>query len=340
MYFSARTASLALLSLMAAVVAQEYNLVKEYAGPSFFDDWSFYNNVDNLTHGNAFFVGDSQASSARLAFVNDAGNAVMRYGQNRNAIRISTKDQFTVGSVWVTDILHVPFGCSVWGAFWSSAPIWPLGGEAVNQDARSHMGLHTNPTSTLVNSTNCDINANGNQGCIVTNPDPASYGQAFANAGGGVYVTEFATSGISIWVFNRTTLPSSLQGNQSAIDTSTLGAPVANWPADGCDVTEFFQPQEIVFDITLCGDYAGAASIFQQTCSGVCYQDFVLGDPSHYDTAFFEVAYLRVYGQPGELTVIQTSGATARIAASRGSQALLLLVTVLAVGLLLSAGTP
>ena len=30
--------------------------------------------------------------------------------QNRNSIRISTKDQFTVGSVWVSDILHVPFG--------------------------------------------------------------------------------------------------------------------------------------------------------------------------------------------------------------------------------------
>ena len=54
-------------------------------------------------------------------------------------------------------------------------------------------------------------------------------------------------------------------------------------------------------------DYAGAASIFSQTCSGVCYEDFVLGDPSHYDTAYFEVSYVRVYGKPGELTVIQTS---------------------------------
>lgn len=79
-------------------------------------------------------------------------------------------------------------------------------------------------SSTLINSTDCDINANGNQGCIVTNPSFASYGQgkrapsipgspgmgsaltdphtsyaslAFADAGGGVYVTEFATSGIS-----------------------------------------------------------------------------------------------------------------------------------------------
>ena len=72
------------------------------------------------------------------------------------------------------------------------------------------------------------------------------------------------------------------------------------WPAGAvlhADTTSF-----------LCGlDYAGAASVFYNTCSGVCYQDWVLGDPSHYDTAYFEVSYLRVYGQPGELTVLQPS---------------------------------
>ena len=47
--------------------------------------------------------------------------------------------------------------------------------------------------------------------------------------------------------------------------------------------------------------------MFFETCTGVCYNDYVLGDPSFYDTAYFEVAYVRVYGQPGELTVIQAS---------------------------------
>lgn len=47
--------------------------------------------------------------------------------------------------------------------------------------------------------------------------------------------------------------------------------------------------------------------MFFETCTGVCYDDWVLGDPSHYDTAYFEVSYVRVYGQPGELTVLQGS---------------------------------
>lgn len=66
------------------------------------------------------FLSDSGAAKAQLAFVNDAGNAIMRvdnttnvqFNQNRNSIRISTKDHFTVGSLWIVDMLHVPYGVS------------------------------------------------------------------------------------------------------------------------------------------------------------------------------------------------------------------------------------
>jgi len=77
--------------------------------------------------------------------------------------------------------------------------------EGVNLSPSSHMGLHTlagcaqvspNQTSTIVNGTDCE----GNTGCITTNNSPVSYGQAFADAQGGVFVAELATSGIS-WVF-------------------------------------------------------------------------------------------------------------------------------------------
>ncbi|EKM49761.1 glycoside hydrolase family 16 protein [Phanerochaete carnosa HHB-10118-sp] len=318
-------------SLLLPVLANaQYQMVKEYIGDSFFDDWAFYNNNDNLTNGNAFFVSAKEASQDKLAFVNDAGNAIMKvdntsnlnFNDNRNTIRITSTDRFTVGSLWIADMLHVPYGCSVWPAWWSSAPNWPAGGEidtleGVNQVTMSHMALHTAPgcvqsntsveTSTLVNTTDCSTLANNNEGCTVTTPG-ASYGPAFAAAGGGVFVTEFASKGISIWFFNRTSLPQSLQGNASTVDTSTLGTPTGNWPSDGCNINSFFEPQQLVFDITLCGDFAGTASIFQQTCTGICYDDWVLGSPSNYDTAYFEVQYVRVYGQPGELTVIPSGG--------------------------------
>lgn len=74
--------------------------------------------------------------------------------------------------------------------------------EGVNLSPSSQMGLHTtagcaqvspNQTSGIVNGTNCE----GAVGCITTNDSPASYGQAFADAQGGVFVAELATSGVS-----------------------------------------------------------------------------------------------------------------------------------------------
>jgi len=41
---------------------------------------------------------------------------------------------------------------------------------------------------------------------------------------------------------------------------------------------------------------AGNPTTFYQTCSGFCYNDYVLGSPSNYDNAYFEVRSVRVFG--------------------------------------------
>lgn len=79
----------------------------------------------------------------------------------------------------------------------------------------SQSSLHTEPgctvvnavqTSTLVNSTDCSFQANDNEGCVIENPDPNSYGAAFAAGGGGIFVTEFAETGISYVVISPTVI--------------------------------------------------------------------------------------------------------------------------------------
>lgn len=45
------------------------------------------------------------------------------FGDKRNSIHITSKDQFKVGSVWIADFLHVPFGVSTNG---------PLGRQRLN----------------------------------------------------------------------------------------------------------------------------------------------------------------------------------------------------------------
>lgn len=52
---------------------------------------------------------------------------------------------------------------------------------------------------------------------------------------------------------------------------------------------------------------AGNAAIFNQTCTGVCYNDYVIGSPSGYDNAYFEIGYVRVFSAAGTTTVVSPS---------------------------------
>lgn len=52
---------------------------------------------------------------------------------------------------------------------------------------------------------------------------------------------------------------------------------------------------------TLRVDFAGAPAIFNQTCSGVCYTDYVMGNGSNYGDAYFDVAYVKVFNTNGQL---------------------------------------
>lgn len=104
-----------------------------------------------------------------------------------------------------------------------------------------------------------------------------SYGAGFASAGGGLWATLFDSTGISIWFWGvsdecagssertadadenacsqRADIPSSISSAGSSLSVADWGTPSANYPASSCDIAEFFQPQQIVIDITLCGDW-------------------------------------------------------------------------------------
>ncbi len=99
MHFS--TCSIPLLLLLQPKVLIAYpvtfNLADEYAGQSFFDKWDFYGHWDNLTlgtfvslylfisfHASVSITGDvnwvtrADAISKELAYVNSAGNAIIK----------------------------------------------------------------------------------------------------------------------------------------------------------------------------------------------------------------------------------------------------------------------
>ncbi|KAG9315686.1 glycoside hydrolase family 16 protein [Chiua virens] len=330
------------LAALPHASATQYSLAKEYYGSSFFDSWTYYNYYDNLTNGDVNFVSAQTAFADNLTYVDaSTSHALIRVDNFTNVVWNNKRNS---RSGW-QDMYHVPYGVSlipetactlrslISGHLVfrlacvvevAKAVVWPQGGEidtfeGVNLQTTNQMSLHTetgctqvspNETSTLVTSTNCSYAANENQGCIVMDPSSSSFGAGFSNVGGGAFVTEFASSGISVLKSQP-----ALSNNESTIDTSTFGVPVGNWPSTGCNVAGFFQPQQLIFDITLCGDWAGNSAIFNATCSGVCYNDYVIGQPSGYDDAYFEIGYVRVFSAEGTNTVVPGSSSASGSAA-------------------------
>ena len=102
----------------------------------------------------------------------------------------------TSGSVFVFDATHLPFGCSVWPSFWTSGVNWSSQGEidileSVNRMTNNQMAIHTGGTCSQ-SGTNCSTTS----GCTAQDKSDKSYGDAFSNAGGGVWAAQFDTTGI------------------------------------------------------------------------------------------------------------------------------------------------
>lgn len=122
------------------------------------------------------------------------------------------------------DAKHLPYGCSVWPAFWSTAPDWPDGGEigwfddlyccnprlthgcidiieGINNQNANQFAIHTtegcyHDKPTNQGGFNIDTNCSTASGCTVGMNAPNTYMSGFASAGGGVYATQYDSSGI------------------------------------------------------------------------------------------------------------------------------------------------
>ncbi|KAH7101790.1 concanavalin A-like lectin/glucanase domain-containing protein [Auriculariales sp. MPI-PUGE-AT-0066] len=322
-------ALVAALSAVAGTQAKSYNLLRYNAGKTFFNAFQYFGTYDTannsptsdyLNSGDTFLANRSYAMSAGLTSVNDKGNAILRvddtntveYNQKRFSVSINTTETYGPGNVFVLDALHIPFGCSVWPAYWTAGRQWPHGGEIdileqVNANTQNQMALHTEAGCTIPQAntgmtgqvllTDCGDAANA--GCIIRDPRTSSFGTGFNTGGGGIWVTEFAAEAISIWFFPRADVPATLgtSANASTLDTATLGTPVATYGGATCNVGQFFDQQSIVIQVTLCGVFARPT--FNQTCpatrDNACYLDWVLGPAANYTDAYFEIASLRVF---------------------------------------------
>jgi hypothetical protein len=239
------------------------------------------------------YVPSAQAESLNLTYAG-ASSAVLRVDTSvtadsvpnastgRFSVRVSSKNQYGLNSLFIFDVIHTPTGCATWPALWlADESNWPYNGEidvmeAVNvvSNVRNQMTLHTSSgcsmgvkrkeTGTSLQNS-CVNSTNDNAGCGVYAPTSlASFGDDFNSNGGGVMAVELRAAGIRLWQFPRASIPSDVTSGTP--DPSTWGDATADYPNTDCNIETHFKNQSIIANIDLCGSWAGATSVYDVSC--------------------------------------------------------------------------
>lgn len=214
------------------------------------------------------------------------------------SVRVTSKNTYNNG-LFILDLYSMPHGCSVWPAYWTVGANWPNQGEidiieGVHENTQNQFTLHTGDGCSLdtnvpavtnfktafsgsIANTACASSASDNSGCAIIDSSKASYGHNFNLGAGGVFATQWDSTGIKHFFFPRGQIPEDIESGNP--DPSSWGLPAAVFGSGTCDIESHFVEHSIVFDITLCGDWAGAT--YQSAgCPGTCAQ--AVADPSNF----------------------------------------------------------
>ncbi|KAI0759554.1 laminarinase [Trametes elegans] len=292
-----------------------YSQSDSYQGSSFLQGFS-HQAISDPTHGRVNYVDQGTALAQNLTYASgdhfviraDHTTTLSASGPGRNSVRLQSNKQYrTHVTVW--NVRHMPQGCATWPALWEVGADWPNQGEidvveGVNDQTPNQSTLHTNAGCTVPASrsqtgtatgNNCDTAATNNAGCGVQAPTSNSYGPAFNNAGGGWYAMERTNSFIKIWFWSRNdgSVPSDVKNGASSVNTGNWGTPYAYFPSQSCDISSHFGAHNIIINLTLCGDWAGAV-YGQDGCPGDCVS-YVNQNPSAFTNAYFDIQWLKIY---------------------------------------------
>jgi len=202
----------------------------------------------------------------------------------------------------------MPYGCSVWPAYWSVGDWWPDQGEmdiieGVHNQLTNQYTLHSGPGCSLAEpvhnsvlskllSTTCTSSKHTNGGCAFRDNDPRSYGKNFNNVNGGVFAHLWTDTGVLIYRFFRGNIPSDITDKKP--DPSGWGPPAASFifSPSSCNTRTHFFGHSLVLDICLCGDW-GNPAYATSGCPGTCAE--AVANSANLHTAKWEINYIAVY---------------------------------------------
>ncbi|KAJ7500642.1 glycoside hydrolase family 16 protein [Mycena galericulata] len=310
---------LTLSSALSPVLSATYSRTENIVGTGFYNSFNF-EAIPDPTAGRVNYVNEATAKSLNLTYAS-ANTFILRADDTtvisdsssvgRNSVRIRSNNAYTTHAA-VFDIAHMPQGCGTWPAVWeTNESNWPAGGEVdiiegVNDQGTDQVTLHTSPGCTMPATRtqtgtslqlDCNTAVNGNAGCGVSVGQAPSYGPTFNADGGGWYAIERTTSFINVWFWTRsaTNVPADVRSGSATVDTTNWGTPVANFPNTDCNLAEFFDGNNIIINLTFCGDWAGSASVYAASgCPSTC-NSYVDQNPTAFKNAYFEFNSINVY---------------------------------------------
>ncbi|KAI0953730.1 hypothetical protein AcW1_007877 [Taiwanofungus camphoratus] len=306
-------------SLFGNAFAGTYSLNQSNVGSAFLSNFQ-WETLTDPTNGRVTYVDQATALSDNLTFASDDTfiiradytTILSSSDSGRKSVRIKSNATYNT-HVAVFDIRHMPQGCATWPALWESDDTVGIYGgevdivEGVNDVEPNSCTLHTAGNCTMPAnrtelgtslSNDCSSNAtlsDGNNGCSVDAPYASSFGPTFNANGGGWYAIERTAEFISIWFWARFDkgVPSEVSGGAKAVNPSQWGTPIANFPNTDCDLASQFKDNNIIVDLTLCGNWAGER-FNAAGCPGNCV-DYVNTNASAFVNAYWDFAAARVY---------------------------------------------
>ncbi|THH31666.1 hypothetical protein EUX98_g2499 [Antrodiella citrinella] len=109
------------------------------------------------------------------------------------------------------------------------------------------------------------------------------------------YAMERSESEVKVWFWSRNSnVPSDVSSGATTINTDNWGEPFAYFPDTSCDIDSHFGEQNIIINLTFCGDWAGAV-YGSDGCPSSCV-DYVNNNPSAFTNAYFDFQWLKIYG--------------------------------------------
>ncbi|KAI0013493.1 glycoside hydrolase family 16 protein [Xylariaceae sp. FL0662B] len=307
MIFNRHLLSLGGLLSIAVGAQAAYTLQDSYDVTNFFNGFEFFNSPDP-TNGFVKYHSAIEADTSSLAgFANNGvylavDSTTMNPTGGRGSVRVNSKKTYTRGLI-VADIAHQPAAqCGSWPAFWTVGQNWPYNGEidiieGVNLATNTSYTLHTGPGCSFSQG-DCNSPGTGTQGCGMPSGDTKTLADGFNEIGGGVYAVEWTSQAINIFFFPRTTkVPDDIASGQP--DPSTWGSPAATFSGPDCNIDDHFKEHQIVFDTTLCGDWAGKVFESDSTCAAkasTC-QEYVANNPEAFVNSYWLINFVKVFSE-------------------------------------------